>query len=59
MKAGEGEDEEGWEGEMVFVATTTSALAAGMKMSEKEKSWREIGDWVQQRRGERGTTINT
>jgi len=50
----ENADEDGtWEGAKVFVATTTSALAAGMKMSEKEEIWMGIGDWVQERRAER------
>ena len=46
--------EEGWAGARVFVATTTSGLAAGMKPWEKEEVWRRLGEWVKQRRKERG-----
>lgn len=42
-----------WKGARVFVATTTSGLAAGMTMSEKEAVWAELGKWVVQRRKER------
>ncbi|WEW61549.1 uracil DNA N-glycosylase Thp1 [Emydomyces testavorans] len=50
---GEGEGE-GWEGARVFVATTTSGLAATMSMAEKEAVWNELGAWVKRRREERG-----
>ena len=40
-------------GARVFVATTTSALAASMSLKEKEEIWRELGSWVEQRRAER------
>lgn len=43
-----------WEGAKVFVTTTTSGLAAGMKPAEKEAVWAELGDWVVRRRRERG-----
>ncbi|KAL5355120.1 uracil-DNA glycosylase-like protein [Aspergillus floccosus] len=43
---------EEWEGAPVFVATTTSGLAAGMTMAEKEAVWNELGRWVVQRREE-------
>lgn len=43
----------GWEGARVFVATSTSGLAAGMGMGEKEAVWRELGGWVERRREER------
>ncbi|KAI3227836.1 hypothetical protein DTO012A9_4316 [Penicillium roqueforti] len=43
-----------WAGAPVFVATTTSGLAAGMKPAEKEAVWAELGSWVVRRRGERG-----
>ncbi len=46
--------ERGWGGARVFVATTTSGLAAGMRMSEKLAVWKELGEWVVRRRGERG-----
>jgi len=39
-----------WGGAPVFVATTTSALAAGMSFAEKEAVWTILGKWVQQRR---------
>ncbi|KAK2802259.1 hypothetical protein FQN50_007440 [Emmonsiellopsis sp. PD_5] len=44
---------EGWEGARVFVATTTSGLAAGMSMQEKEAVWKELGEWVVEKRRER------
>lgn len=45
--------DEPWEGARVFVATTTSGLAAGMKPAEKEAVWRGLGEWVVRRRAER------
>ena len=45
--------EDGWGGARVFVATTTSGLAAGMRLPEKEAVWRELGVWVEKRREER------
>ncbi|EEA25233.1 uracil DNA N-glycosylase Thp1 [Talaromyces marneffei ATCC 18224] len=44
---------EGWDGARVFVATTTSGLAATMSMQEKEEVWNELGAWVKRRREER------
>ena len=49
----EGDEDDGWGGSRVFVATTTSGLAAGMRPAEKEKVWRELGGWVEKRREER------
>jgi mismatch-specific thymine-DNA glycosylase len=55
------QDEEGnmgkqgdWEGSRVFVATSTSGLAASLKPAEKEAIWKPFGEWVQRRREERG-----
>ena len=42
-----------WEGARVFVATSTSGLAAGMRPPEKEAVWRVLGEWVEKRREER------
>ncbi|OXV09892.1 hypothetical protein Egran_02348 [Elaphomyces granulatus] len=42
-----------WEGARVFVATTTSALAASMTRAEKEEIWNTLGQWVVSRRQER------
>lgn len=42
-----------WAGAPVFVATTTSGLAATTSPQEKEAVWRELGRWVVWRRGER------
>jgi thymine-DNA glycosylase len=42
-----------WVGARVFVATTTSGLAASMSLQEKEEIWSELGSWVEQRRKER------
>lgn len=45
--------EDCWEGARVFVTTTTSGLAAGMRPHEKEEVWRGLGEWVERRRAER------
>jgi mismatch-specific thymine-DNA glycosylase len=42
-----------WKGARVFVATSTSGLAASLPLAEKERIWRELGAWVEQRRLER------
>jgi G:T/U-mismatch repair DNA glycosylase len=42
-----------WRGAKVFVATSTSGLAASLLPAEKERIWRELGIWVEQRRSER------
>jgi len=42
-----------WSGARVFVATTTSGLAAGMTMGQKKAIWADLGTWVAQRRDER------
>jgi TDG/mug DNA glycosylase family protein len=42
-----------WNGAQVFVATSTSGLAATLKPAEKEAIWRELGEWVEKRREER------
>ncbi|KAL8762762.1 MAG: hypothetical protein Q9184_001302 [Pyrenodesmia sp. 2 TL-2023] len=46
-------DEDQWPGARVFVTTTTSGLAAGMRPHEKEDVWRGLGEWVKQRRQQR------
>lgn len=46
--------EKGWEGARVFVATSTSGLAATLLPAQKEAIWKELGVWVEQRRAERG-----
>jgi TDG/mug DNA glycosylase family protein len=43
-----------WKGARVFVACSTSGLAATLKPPEKEKIWRELGEWVEKRREETG-----
>ena len=48
------EMEEKWRGARIFVATSTSGLAAGMRPHEKEEVWRGLGEWVARRRKERG-----
>lgn len=50
----EDENEESWEGARIFVASSTSGLAASLLPAEKERIWRELGIWVEQRRKERG-----
>jgi mismatch-specific thymine-DNA glycosylase len=44
---------EGWEGARVFVTSSTSGLAAGLSVTEKEDIWRPLGEWVKKRRVER------
>ncbi|KAL5314861.1 hypothetical protein ACEPPN_017510 [Leptodophora sp. 'Broadleaf-Isolate-01'] len=51
------EGEEKWEGAKVFVACSTSGLAASLKPAEKEEIWRELGVWVEQRRNERASAL--
>lgn len=48
----DGDGEDGWEGARVFVATSTSGLAATLRPKEKEEIWKVLGDWVQERRRE-------
>lgn len=48
------EEEERWDGARVFVATSTSGLAASLSLREKQEIWAELGGWVQKRREERG-----
>lgn len=50
----DGGGDTGWKGARVFVATTTSGLAAGMRPYEKEEVWKGLGEWVKGRRKERG-----
>ena len=42
-------------GASVFVSTSTSGLATSPPQEEKERIWRELGDWVKERRLERTT----
>lgn len=42
-----------WEGARIFVATSTSGLAATVRPEEKERIWKILGDWCVQRRKER------
>lgn len=51
-KVKNGEDR--FAGARVYVLTTTSGLAATMKIDEKRAIWRGLGEWVEKRRGERG-----
>ncbi|KAK9428172.1 DNA glycosylase [Lipomyces doorenjongii] len=44
-----------WKGARVFVTTTTSGLAAGMRPEEKEAVWKVLGSWVKERREQRKT----
>ncbi|KAL2165352.1 hypothetical protein VTH06DRAFT_649 [Thermothelomyces fergusii] len=45
-----------WKGARVFVATSTSGLAATLKPQEKLEIWKELGDWVVRRRAERAAS---
>ncbi|KAJ2966967.1 hypothetical protein NUW58_g10543 [Xylaria curta] len=51
--ARENGDDAPWEGARVFVATSTSGLAASLRLEEKERIWKILGDWCVQRRKER------
>lgn len=42
-----------WAGAKVFVATSTSGLAASMSPAEKQAVWNQLGSWVKMRRVER------
>ncbi|KAJ0122452.1 G/U mismatch-specific uracil DNA glycosylase [Diaporthe amygdali] len=44
---------DGWKGARVFVASSTSGLAATLSPAEKERIWRELGRWVEARRAGR------
>ncbi|KAI1202858.1 DNA glycosylase [Nemania serpens] len=46
-------DDGPWEGARIFVATSTSGLAASLRPEEKERIWKILGDWCVQRRRER------
>ena len=48
-----------WNGTPLFVATTTSRLAAGMRPAEKEAIWTALGKWVVRRREERALPSST
>jgi len=58
-KRAEDEVEEGvdysreWKGARVFVASSTSGLAATLSHQEKQRIWRELGSWVEERREQR------
>ncbi|KAI9835458.1 MAG: hypothetical protein M1819_002376 [Sarea resinae] len=41
-------------GARIFVATSTSGLAAHLRPKEKEEIWAPLGEWVRRRRRERG-----
>ena len=47
-----------WDGARVFVACSTSGLAATLSVAEKERIWSELGVWVRNRREERGSCKN-
>lgn len=57
VEDGEREDgveyREGWKGARVFVSSSTSGLAATLSPAEKERIWRELGQWVEARRAGR------
>ncbi|KAI5467324.1 uracil-DNA glycosylase-like protein [Mariannaea sp. PMI_226] len=46
-----------WGGARVFVATSTSGLAATLPLAEKQRIWGELGDWVKMRREERAIEV--
>lgn len=46
--------ENGWVGSRAFVVPSTSGLVAGYSPEFKRAIWKELGNWVQERRCERG-----
>ncbi|KAL7268550.1 uracil DNA N-glycosylase Thp1 [Rhizina undulata] len=50
-------EEEGWEGARVFVVPSTSGLVAGYSMQFKKDIWTELGDWIGERRKQRGEEV--
>ncbi|KAL3958808.1 hypothetical protein ACCO45_006970 [Purpureocillium lilacinum] len=48
-----------WSGAKVFVATSTSGLAASLSPAEKQAIWNELGSWVKKRRAEREAEAGT
>ncbi|KAG6062156.1 hypothetical protein E4U32_002638 [Claviceps aff. humidiphila group G2b] len=50
----EGQEREPWGGARVFVAPSTSGLAATLAPKEKERLWGELGSWVKGRRAAEG-----
>ncbi|AEO70206.1 uncharacterized protein THITE_2121304 [Thermothielavioides terrestris NRRL 8126] len=42
-----------WKGARIFVATSTSGLAATLRPKEKEEIWKKLGAWVEERRAQR------
>jgi thymine-DNA glycosylase len=50
---------QGYHGARVFVATSTSGLAASLRTEEKERIWKELGDWCKARRKERQEAITS
>jgi thymine-DNA glycosylase len=55
----DGDGKAGWAGARVFVATSTSGLAASLSTAEKETIWRQLGAWVEKRRSERKAAEET
>jgi TDG/mug DNA glycosylase family protein len=53
----EEEEDSDWPGARVFVATSSSGLDASTKPAQKEAIWKPFGEWVQQRREERGISV--
>lgn len=52
-KSGLGGLGSGWGGARIFVATSTSGLAASLTLKQKEEIWEELGKWVNKRREEK------
>ncbi|KAI1181346.1 DNA glycosylase [Nemania sp. FL0916] len=52
-RLGAAADDTPWEGSRIFVATSTSGLAASLSLEEKQRIWKILGDWCNQRRKER------
>ncbi|KAF4504239.1 hypothetical protein G6O67_008415 [Ophiocordyceps sinensis] len=48
-----------WPGARIFVATSTSGLAASLSPTEKQAIWAQLGSWVKARRAEREMQAET
>jgi thymine-DNA glycosylase len=48
-----GESATQWQGARVFVATSTSGLAASLSIQQKQEIWRQLGEWVEKKREDR------
>ncbi|KAK3300191.1 uracil-DNA glycosylase-like protein [Chaetomium fimeti] len=48
-----------WKGARLFVASSTSGLAATLSAKQKEEIWKQLGDWVVERRVDRAAAAGS